>query len=145
LREILGKLRVSHISISGGDKRTERIEKVGLLGADFTVANGRYRFERIYNGEQWNPGKRVPFSEPGQDVREGEYLLAIAVRELPATQDIYQVCEGFAGKSITLRLAADPAGSNPRDVTVTPIFNDLLLRYWNWIEDNRRKVDRLSG
>src|SRR5262249_4455727 len=145
LREILGRLRVGHLSVSGGDKRMERSEKVGLLGADFVIENGRYRFARIYNGEGWNPGKRVPFAEPGQKVHEGEYLLAIDGRELTAANDIYRVCEGLAGKSITLRIAADAAGSNARQVTVMPIFNDLVLRYWSWIEDNRRKVDELSG
>ena len=29
--------------------------KGGLLGADYRVENGRYRFARIYSGESWNP------------------------------------------------------------------------------------------
>ena len=47
----------------------------GLLGADFEIANGHYRFKRIYTGESWNPQLRAPLSEPGINVKEGEYLL----------------------------------------------------------------------
>jgi len=144
LREIVGHLGTSHVSIDGGDTRTGRNETVGLLGADYVLENGRYRFARIYTGEHWNPGKRVPLVEPGAVVHEGEYLLAINGGELRGSDNIYQVCEGLAGRPVVLRVADDPAGRDSREVTVTPIYNDSLLRYWAWVEDNRRKVDELS-
>ena len=27
----------------------------GLLGADYAVENGRYRFAKVYGGLNWNP------------------------------------------------------------------------------------------
>ena len=61
----------------GGDgPETKRIP-VGLLGADYKVENGRYRFARIYDGENWNPQLHAPLTQPGVNVAEGEYLLAV--------------------------------------------------------------------
>ncbi|MGH7469841.1 MAG: PDZ domain-containing protein [Longimicrobiales bacterium] len=45
---------------------------VGLLGADYEIANGRNRIAKIYRGESWNPGLRAPLAEPGNAVKEGE-------------------------------------------------------------------------
>jgi tricorn protease len=52
--------------------------------------------------------------------------------------------EGTAGHAITLHVAS-ANGSNPRDVTVVPIRSEAALRNSEWIEDNQRKVDQLSG
>ena len=42
----------------------------GLLGADYKIENGRYRFAKIYNGENWNPQLRAPLTQPGVNVRK---------------------------------------------------------------------------
>ena len=34
--------------------------KGGLLGADYSLENGRYRVAKVYNGENWNPGHAGP-------------------------------------------------------------------------------------
>src|SRR5262249_7148375 len=53
--EMLGEMTVGHMFVGGGDRPEPRKVNVGLLGADYTIENGRYRFARIYNGENWNP------------------------------------------------------------------------------------------
>lgn len=42
-------------------------------------------------------------------------------------------------------MGPDPSGANARDVTVVPIGSETGLRNLAWVEDNRRKVDQLSG
>jgi len=37
----------------------------GLLGADFSIENGRYKVTRIYDNESWNPDLRSPLSTLG--------------------------------------------------------------------------------
>ena len=49
----------------------------GLLGADYEVENGRYRFKKVFGGLNWTPDLRSPLTEPGVDVKAGEYLLAV--------------------------------------------------------------------
>ena len=34
----------------------------GLLGADYTIANGRWRFAEVYAGENWNPLTVAPLT-----------------------------------------------------------------------------------
>jgi tricorn protease len=41
-----------------------------LAGCDYKVENGRYRFAKIYNGENWNPQLRAPLTQPGVEVNE---------------------------------------------------------------------------
>ncbi|HEX2059276.1 MAG TPA: PDZ domain-containing protein, partial [Thermoanaerobaculia bacterium] len=77
------ELTVGHFYLGGGDTLAE-VESIpgGLLGADYEVVNGRYRFKKVYGGLNWNPELRAPLTEPGVDVGEGEYLLAVDGKDL---------------------------------------------------------------
>jgi tricorn protease len=143
--EMLGELSTGHVFVSGGDRPDVRRVPGGLLGADYDTDRGRYRFARVYNGENWNPSLRAPLTQPGVNVRAGEYLLAVRGRELRSTDNIYQVFEGTAGKSVALRVGPNPDGAGSREVTVVPVASERGLRRLAWIEDNRRKVDQMSG
>jgi tricorn protease len=143
--EMLGELSTGHVFVGGGERPEVKGVGVGLLGADYDVDRGRYRFARVYNGENWNPSLRAPLTQPGVNVRAGEYLLAVRGRELHASDNIYQVFEGTAGKSVALRVGPNPDGTGSREVTVVPVASERALRQLAWIEDNRRKVDQLSG
>jgi tricorn protease len=124
--------------------RAKRV-RGGLLGADYEIDGGHYRFRRIYTGESWNPKLRAPLSGPGISVKSGEFLLAVDGRALTGADDLDALLEGAAEQRVTLRVGPDASGSNARDVTVTPIANEQALRNLAWIESNRRKVDELSG
>jgi tricorn protease len=144
--EMLGELTVGHLYIGGGDAPEVPIVKGGLLGADYEVANGRYRFARIYNGENWNPALQAPLTQPGVNVKPGEYLLSVNGAEVRAGEDVdvYSFFEATAGKSVVLEVGPDPDGKGARKVTVVPIENELELRTLAWMEENRRKVDAMS-
>ncbi len=143
--EMYGELSVGHLFIFGGDTPEVKHLRTGLLGADYKVENGRYRFERIYNGENWNPQLRAPLTQPGVNVVAGEYLLAVNGRDLRASDNLYAAFEETAGKSVVLRVGGEPNGANSRDVTVVPVEDEYALRNFAWIEDNRRKVDQMTG
>ncbi len=143
--EMLGNLRIGHLFVGGGMTPDVRRIGGGLLGADYTIENGRYRFAKIYGSESWNPQLRAPLSQPGINVRTGEYLLAVNGRDLRGTDEIYSFFENTAGKSVILRVGPDVSGEKARDITVVPIDNENGLRFRAWIENNRRKVDELSG
>jgi tricorn protease len=144
-KEMLGELTVGHEFVGGGDTPDVKHIPTGLLGADYKLENGRYRFARIYNGENWNPGSTAPLTQPGVNVSAGDYLLAVNGRELHAADDLYSFFEMTAGKATMLHVGSDPSGAGARDVTVVPIESESNLRHLAWVEDNRRKVDRLSG
>jgi tricorn protease len=142
--EIMGNLTVGHLFVSGGDVPQVRRIPVGLLGADYKIDNGRYRFARVYDGENWNPQLRAPLTQPGVNVVEGEYLLAVNGREVRGADEIYSFFEETAGKSTLLRVGPNANGTGSREVTVVPLESENALRNFAWIESNRRKVDELS-
>ncbi len=139
--DMMGEITVSHLDVTGGEMPETRTVPVGLLGADYEIENGRYRFARIYDGENWNPGLRAPLTQPGVDVREGEYLLAVNGRDLRGSDNVYSLFEGTAGKNVVLRVGPNPDGSGSREVTVNPVASEARLRHLAWIEGNRRRVD----
>jgi tricorn protease len=143
--EMLGNITVGHMFVGGGDMPEPKRVKTGLLGADYSVENGRYRFAHIYDGENWNPKLRAPLTQPGVNVKVGEYLLAVNGRDLRAPKDVYSFFGESAGKQVVLKVGPTPDGAGSRDVTVVPVDDEAGLRNDAWIEDNRRKVDELTG
>ncbi len=144
-QEMLGNMTVGHHNAGGGDLPQPTRYSGGLLGADYTIENGRYRFAHIYNGENWNPDTLAPLTQPGVNVNEGDYLLAVNGREVRATDNIYSFFQETAGKQIVLKVGPNPAGKDARITTVVPVGSENGLRNLAWIEGNRRKVGELSG
>lgn len=143
--EMLGELTVGHMFIFGGDVPEPNRVKGGLLGADYKVENGRYRFARIFNGENWNPELRAPLTQPGVDVKVGDYLLEVNGREVRPPVSVYSYFENTAGTQIKIKVGPNAGGKDAREVTVVPLPSEFALRNLAWEEDNRRKVDQLSG
>lgn len=143
--EMLGELTVGHMFIGGGEMPPAKKVKGGLLGADYRVENGRFRFARIYNGENWNPDLRAPLTQPGVDVRPGDYLLEVNGVEALPSSGVQRYFENTAGKQTRIKVGPSPDGKDARDVTVVPVADEFELRNRAWEEDNRRKVDELSG
>ena len=144
-QEMLGELTIGHLSAGGGDSPEVKHVPTGLLGADYTIENGRYRFARVYNGENWNPQLKAPLTQPGVNVVAGEYLLAVNGQELRSSDDIYSFFENTSGKSVLLKVGRDTSGAGAREVTVVPVSDEARLRNLAWIEDNRRKVDQMTN
>jgi tricorn protease len=119
--------------------------KVGLLGADYDVENNRYRFKKIYNGENWNPQLRAPLTQPGVNVKTGEYLIAVNGRDVRGGDDVFAFFQETAGRRTVITVSASADGKDARDVTVVPVATEQALRHLDWVESNRRKVDQLSG
>jgi tricorn protease len=143
--EVFGNLTVGHLFVWGPDEASPKAPPNGLLGADYTIANSRWRFAKVYTGENWNPLTVAPLTQPGVNVRAGEYLLAVDGRELKASDNVDQALEGTAGKSVVLRVGPNPDGKKARDVTVIPLPTEAMLRHLAWVDHNRRVVDSLSG
>ena len=144
-REMLSYMSVGHMFVFGGEEPETPHVSVGLLGADYTVESGRYRFAKVYDGENWNPELQAPLTQPGVNVKRGEYLLAVNGRDLSSSDNIYAAFQETAGKQTTLKVGPKPDGTGSREVVVIPIANEHGLRHLDWVEGNRRKVDEMSG
>ena len=146
LQWMSSELSVGHHNVGGGDSLAEpRNVPGGLLGADYEVANGRYRLKKVYGGLNWNPQLRAPLTEPGVNARAGEYILAVNGRDLKAPTNIYSLFENTSGKIVELTLGPNPDGTGSRVAQVVPIANEGALRNRDWVEGNLKKVDKATG
>ena len=141
-----GELVVGHSFLTGdGDVPTDTPVSVGMLGADFSIENGRYRIKRIYTGENWNPDLRAPLSAPGIQVAQGDYILEVNGAALTPPANVYRAFEGTANRQTILRVSRTPSAEGSRLVTVVPVASEDGLRSRAWVENNRRIVDSLSN
>jgi tricorn protease len=143
--ECLGEITVGHMFVGGGEVPEPKKVKGGLLGADYAIENGRYRITKVYDGENWNPGLQAPLTQPGVNVKAGDYLLRVNGRELHASDNVFSFFEETAGKQVVLKIGPNPDEKGSREVTVVPIDNEENLRRFAWVEGNRRKVDEMTG
>ena len=147
MAEMIGELSNSHTYVGGGDFPEIHAVNVGLLGADYEVdtASGMYRLRKIFSGENWDARARSPLTEPGVNVKEGDYLVAINGRALRAPQTPDELLTNTANEVVTLTVNSKPTADGARKVVVKPIGDEFNLRELNMIETNRKKVDAASG
>ncbi len=140
------EIAVGHHRVGGGDVRPDA-ESIpgGLLGADFEIADGRYRIKKVYGGLNWNGSMRAPLTEPGVRVTAGEYILAVNGDDLKSDDNIYRHFENSSGKKVELTVGPNADGSDSRTVSVVPIGNESALRNRNWVEGNLRKVHEATN
>ena len=139
-----GEIAVGHSYVRGGDYPELTNPRTGLLGADLSVVDSRYRIDRIYSGESWNPQLRGPLSHPGLGVSEGDFIIAIDGRSLTASKNPFEFLEGAAGRTVALTISKHSDGVSSREIIVVPIENEGQLRNWAWVEGNRQKVHEMS-
>ena len=143
---MLSELSVGHSREAGGETLADpKTVPGGLLGADYTIENGRYRFKKVYGGLNWNPQLRAPLTEPGVNVKADEYLFAVNGRELRSPTNLYSLFENTSGKIVEITVGPNADGTGSRTVAVVPIANEAALRNRDWVESNIRKVDAATG
>jgi tricorn protease len=147
IRLMLSELSVGHSYLGGGEHLYEpKPIPVGLLGADYEVADGRFRFKTIYGGAYWDPSLRAPLAAPGVDVKLGDFLLAVDGKDVKADNEVYRAFEATAGKRVELKVGPKADGSGARTVVVEPIGDEGALRNRAWVEGNLHKVhERTKG
>ncbi|MGI8641021.1 MAG: S41 family peptidase [Pyrinomonadaceae bacterium] len=147
---MLGSVSVSHFGIGGGDAPPPagRNNGIGLLGADYAIENGKYRFKKIYRSTNYasaNGSFTAPLDASGVDIREGDYLLEVGGKKVEAAKNILSYFEDTARKPTKITVSTNADGSSPRTFTVYPANGENRLRRANWAENNRRLVEKLSG
>jgi tricorn protease len=144
--EIAGEANAGHVYVQSGDEPRVERKPGGLLGAEIEAhASGYFRIARIYAGENWHPDFRSPLTEPGVDVREGDFILAIDGRSAREVQNVYQLLQNRADKLVVLRVNGSPSETGARTVRVRPIAQETNLRYLDWVASRRALVERLSN
>ncbi|HEX3895889.1 MAG TPA: S41 family peptidase [Rudaea sp.] len=146
LGQMVGELSNSHSYVTGGDLKLPKKPHVALLGAHFELdrSTGRYRIKDIMQGENDEDRYRSPLTEVGVNVHVGDYVLAINGQDLTAHDNPYRLLQIAPGQPVELRVNSKPTDAGARNVLVKPIDTEEQLKYYAWVEHNRRYVDQQS-
>ena len=147
LGEMIGELNAGHAYVGGGDAPKVESIGIGYLGADFEFdeKSGLYKIKKILEGQNWDENRRSPLTEPGINIKEGDYLLEIDGIRLSRDITPHCVLVGKDNKFVTIRYNFRPAIENSQTAVVKTLSRETSLRYYNWVERNRRFVDSATG
>jgi tricorn protease len=144
-QEIAGEANAGHVYVERGDQSRVERKAGGLLGAELADhASGYTRIAHIFPGENWNPTLRSPLTEPGVNVAEGDFILAVDNVSTRGVDNFYRLLENRADRVVTLRVNKNPQEAGARDVQVRTLASEQGLRYLDWVQSRRRMVEQLS-
>lgn len=144
LGELIGELNSSHAYRGGGDLERPARRDVGLLGVDWELADGAYRIAHIVRGAPWDTSVRSPLDQPGADVAEGDWVLAVNGRPLDPAVDPWAAFDGLADTTVVLTVNGHPSLEGAREVLVDTLDDESRLRNLEWIESKRRRVEEAT-
>lgn len=151
ISEMISELNVGHAYL-GAPGDVERVDGPGggLLGCDYELVRdgdiAAYRIAKIYEGAPWDSDARGPLSQPGVDVKVGDFLLAVDGMPVRTDRDPWAALTGKAGRVVTLTVSDRPTlDGSAREVLVRTLGSEFGLRYRAWIERNRAYVEEKSG
>jgi len=143
--EMIGELNVGHAYTGGGDKPEAVKIKLGLLGATISKdKSGFFKIEKILHGENWTNNKRSPLTEVGVDVKEGDFIIAVNGKNVQNTKNIYELLVNTAGEQVELTVSSSASEQGARKVIVIPTDDESGLYYYNWVQNNIKKVNKAT-
>lgn len=144
---LAAELSAGHTYTFGGDN--EKVENVstGYLGIDWAKDDKGYTIKRIVKPADWDAENRSPFDRPGVKVSEGDYIHSVNGISLSPNKEPYAAFEGLDGKTVVLKISKNGNPGDAKDVVVTCLTGaeEGNIRYLDWIEKNRLRVEELSG
>jgi tricorn protease len=146
ISEMISELTVQHAYIEGGDMPAPPRPRVALPGARFELdrASNRYRISRIFDGQNEEDIYRSPLTEVGVNARAGDYVLAINGQDLTGADDPYKLLRNAADNPVNLLVNDKPDKQGARTVSYRPVTDESKLIYLDWVDGNRKLVDKLS-
>ncbi len=140
--EMMGELNVGHAYSQNGEHPVKQKIKTGLTGAEFSRdRSGYFKVEKILQGANWDEDTRSPFTLPGSEVKEGEYIISINGISVKDYGNLNELLDGRAGVVTEFEVNSSPEPAGSRKLLIKPLSDESSLRYYNWVENNIRKVN----
>jgi tricorn protease len=145
IRWLQAELGSSHQYLGAGDERSLSPRVTGaFLGIEVQAKNGRLQISKIFRGDNFLDTERSPLLEPGMNVKEGDYLLAIGGQELTDKSNYLAHLAGRTGQTVSVTISDTPNFASGRKLLVKPIANELRMKRLEWVEQNRKTVEKLT-
>ncbi len=145
LGELIGEMNASHTYRSGGDDQNASRKSTGYLGIDWGKKDGEFYIKRIVRAGDWDTEVRSPLAEPGVNVNDGDYILAINGMPMHDFTDPWAAFADMADKPVELMIGKTTDLSKAKSVLVKTLSDETRLRNLEWIENNRKIVDAASN
>lgn len=141
------ELSAGHTYTFGGDTENVQRRETGFLGIDWELNNNMYRIKRIVKPAVWDTEVRSPFDQPGVEASVGSFILAVNGIELDPKKDPYAAFDGLSGQTVSLMISATGKKDDAKNLVIKCLTQgeEINLRYLEWIENNRKMVDKLSN
>ena len=144
--EMIGEVGCGHAYVNPGEMPSPERIPMGLLGAELSKdKSGFYRIDKIIPGAVYSKTLRSPLAEPGIDVKEGEYIVAIDGIPTNSVKNIYELLIGKANVLTELSVNSTASAKGARKVVISPIDNEAPLYHYNWVQDNIKKVEKATN
>jgi len=144
--EMIAELSIGHTYAMNGERPMPERIHTGLLGAILSRdVSGYARIDEILAGANWNEELVSPLTESGVNAREGDLIIAVNGRPVNEVNNIYELLVGKANKLVELTINSKPDFEGSRKVIVEPIASEAELYYYNWVQDNTRKVNEATN
>lgn len=146
LGEMIGELNVGHAYSQNGEKPEPTRVKMGLLGARYSKdKSGYFKVEKVLSGANWSKELRSPITMPGSEVKEGEFIVSVNGLSVTGFKDIAELLVGTADIIIELEIKASSTDKSSRKILVEPLSDESKLIYYNWVQNNIRKVSEATN
>ncbi|MFZ1369718.1 MAG: PDZ domain-containing protein, partial [Ferruginibacter sp.] len=143
--EMIGELNASHTYHGGGDMERTNNKNVGYLGVDWLAEGKFYKIKTIIRGAAWDAATRSPLDQPGIDIKEGSYIIAVNGMPITTDQEPFAFFTGLDKKTVELTYNSTPSFAGAKTAIVQTMDNEYQLRFLAWIEANRKRVDAATN
>ncbi len=145
IAEMISEVNAGHTYYGGGDIDSGPSESIGYLGADFELDQGYYRISKIYQGGIWDTDARSVLHEMDEEQRQQcKYLFKVNGIPVDTSKAPWAAFEGLAGQTVTLTVGSAPNPEEANNVVAKLLGSEYELRYRDWVESNRRYVEKES-
>ncbi len=144
--EMISEVACGHAYVNPGEMpKAERVP-MGLLGAELKAdKSGYYKIGKILPGAPYSAKLRSPLTEPGLNVAEGDYIVAIDGIPTNTVDNIYKLLVGKADVLTELTVNSKASEEGARQIVVKPIADEYPLEHYNWVQNNIKKVEQATG
>ena len=142
---MIGELACGHAYVDGGDHITPDQQRIGMLGAQLEHDGKAFKITKILKGAPEREELRSPLLEPGMNVKEGDYIVAVDGVKTDGVDNIYTLLRGKADVMTELTVASSASGAGARKVVVKPLQDEYPLYHYEWVQHNIAYVNEKTG
>jgi len=131
---MLGQLNASHMGLTSQDQQETQRQQTGLLGVEIREVENGVEILRVIPGS--------PAERPHSALAVGEVITSVNGKAVSGT-NFYAHFEGTVGEEVLIQV--EDARGRSREIAIRPINSLSNLLYDEWVAEQQRKTEELSG